>query len=272
VLVSDNDLFPLRTLSVADIAIAEGARADLVISYTGSMIAAAGMGIAPVFTELMRSNACSMQRVEDFACHEGGGLVARINGDLVYVGTSGFMQLMGIRLPRGASSKTAAYTAINDTLCGIFSVNYKPVASVQRALVSLLRSGTEPLFAVRDFNITPLLVKQKFRLPSDSYNFPSFADRYRISSPVAEDSGTVAAMFTRGSLNSVAGLAGRGRKLYNRTGVSLALSLLGAVLGLAFMLSLCWGGAYDSASCGNLMAYMLLWLVPTLVVSFGLRN
>lgn len=272
ILVTDTDIFPTRTLSIADIAISEGARPDIVISYTGSMIAAAGMGLAPTFTELIRKNGYTMQRVEDFACHEGGGLVARINGDLVYVGSSSFMQLMGIRLPKSSSSKSAVYTAINDSLTGIFSIGYKPVASVQRALVSLFRSKTEPLFAVRDFNITPLLVRQKFRLPSASYDFPSFADRYRISSPEAEEGGTVVAMFARGGLNSAAGLAKRGRKLYTGLKISLVLSILGTILGLLFMLALCWSGAYDSASCGNLMAFMLLWLAPVFVISLGLRN
>lgn len=272
VMVSDTDVFPARTLSIADISMAEGVRSDTVIAYTGSMIAASGMGIAPVFVELMRKNNCSMQRVEDFACHEGGGLVARVNGDLVYVGSSGFMKLMGIRMPKNAGANSAVYTAVNDSLSGIFAVNYKPAASVQRALVSLLRGHTDPLFAIRDFNITPVLLKQKFRLPLDNYNFPSFADRYRISSAVTEEQGSVSAMFSRGGLNSFAGVMLRGRKLYNRTRVSLALSLMGTIIGMVLMLALCWTGSYDSASCGNLLAYMLLWLVPTFVISLGLRN
>ncbi len=272
VLVTDTDIFPVSTLSIADVSIAESARPDTVIAYTGSLIAASGMGIAPLFTELMRKNACSIQKVEDFACHEGGGLVARVNGDLVYVGSSGFMQLMGIRLPKGSAAKSSVFVAINDSLSGIFAIGYKPVASVQRALVSLLRSKKEPLFAIRDFNITPMLVKQKFRLPNDRYDFPSFADRYRISAPETEELGTVVATFARGGLNSVAGLASRGQKLYTRLIICLVISLLGTFLGLVFMLYLCWTGAYDSASCGNLMIYMLLWMVPVGVVSLGLRN
>lgn len=271
ILVTDTDIFPVRTLSIVDISISEGASPDTVISCTGSIIAAAGMGLAPVFMELIRKNGYTMQRVEDFACHEGGGLVSRVSGNLVYVGSSSFMQLMGIRLPKGAGSKSAVYTAINDELTGIFSIGYKPVVSVQRALVSLFRGKTEPLFAIRDFNITPLLVRQKFRLPSGNYDFPSFADRYRISSPEIEDGGTVVAMFARGGLNSAAGLAQRGRKLYNSLRISLALSLLGTILGMVFMLALCWTGAYDSASCANLMTFMLLWLAPVFIISLGLR-
>ncbi|MEG2104423.1 MAG: hypothetical protein RRY04_04425, partial [Oscillospiraceae bacterium] len=271
VAITDTDVFPVRTLSVADITLAEGISPDKVVSYTGSMISAAGMGIAPVFTELMKKNGCTMKKVEDFACHEGGGIVARINGDQVYVGSSSFMQLMGIRLPKGSNSKSAVFTAINDDLAGAFEINYVPVTSVQRALVSLLRGKAEPVFAVRDFNITPMLIKQKFRLPPTACDFPPFADRYRISSPDVEDAGTVVAMFSRGGLNSVAGLAKRGKKLYFGLQLCTALSVLGVVLGMIIMLATLWTGSYAAASCGNMLTFMILWLVPVLVISFGLR-
>lgn len=272
VIITDSDLFPPRTISIADIFLAEGELPDRVIAYTGSMIAAAGLGTAPAFIELMRKNACTMQRVEDFACHEGGGIVARINGDQVYVGSSGYMKLMGIRLPKKLGSSTAVYTAINDSLAGCFSVNYVPVSSVQRALVTLLRGKTEPLFAIRDFNITPMLIKQKFRLPGRSYDFPSFADRYRISSESASEDAEVTSMFSRGGLNAVSGLTSRGRKLYLGLRICAALAVLGSLIGVVMMFFMCWGDAYLSASVGNSMSYMLLWLAPSAIISLGLRR
>lgn len=270
--VKDKDLFPVRTLSIAGVSVEEGFFPDKVTAYTTSMVASAGMGIAPVFTELMKKNGYTMRKVEDFACHEGGGIVARIGGDMVYVGSSSFIQLMGIRLQKGAASKSAVYTAINDTLAGVFEIAYTPVTSVQRGLLTLLRSKIDPVFAVRDFNITPMLIKQKFRLPKENFDFPSFADRYRISAEQTEDEGLVAAVFARGGLNAVSGLIKRGRRLYNSVLLCLILSVLGAFIGMLLMLAMCWTGAYDSASCANVIAFMLLWLVPVFVVSYGLKR
>ena len=272
VVIKDTDIFPVRTLSIANIDIPDGFYPDKVISYTASMVAASGMGVATVFTELMKKNGYALQKVEDFACHEGGGIIARINGDQVYVGSSSFMQLMGIRVQKGSSSNSAVYTAINDALAGVFEVNYVPVASVQKGLVTLLRGKIEPVFAIRDFNITPMLVKQKFRLPKESYDFPSFADRYTISSPETEEGGSVAAMFSRGGLNSVAGLVKRGKTLYNGLLLCAVLSILGAFMGMLLMLAMCWSGVFDSASVGNAITFMLLWLAPVLMVSLGLRR
>ncbi|MEA4894877.1 MAG: hypothetical protein VB064_06405 [Oscillospiraceae bacterium] len=272
VVIKDRDIFPERTLSIANITVTEGFYPDKVISFTSSMVAASGMGISSVFTELMKKNGYSMQKVEDFACHEGGGIIARINGETVYVGSSSFMQLMGIRVKKGTGSLSAVFTAINDTLAGVFEINYLPVSSVQKGLVTLLRGKVEPVFAIRDFNITPMLVRQKFRLPKESYDFPSFADRYAISSPETEDTGSVVAMFSRGGLNSVAGLVKRGTSLYNGLLLCAVLSILGAFLGMLFMFTMCWSGSFSSASCGNAITFMLLWLVPVLVISYGLRR
>ena len=272
VVIKDTDIFPARTLSIANIDVPDGFYPDKVISYTASMVAASGMGIASVFTELMKKNGYALQKVEDFACHEGGGIIARINGDQVYVGSSSFMQLMGIRVQKGSASNSAVYTAINDALAGVFEVNYVPVASVQKGLVTLLRGKIEPVFAIRDFNITPMLVKHKFRLPKESYDFPSYADRYAISSPETEESGSVAAMFSRGGLNSVAGLVKRGKTLYNGLLLCAVLSILGAFMGMLLMLAMCWSGVFDSASVGNAITFMLLWLAPVLMVSLGLRR
>lgn len=273
VMITDSDIFPPSTLSIADVALSEGSHPRTVISCTGSIIAASGMGIAPAFTELMRKNGCPMQRVEDFACHEGGGLVARVNGDQVFVGTASFMQLMGVKVPKGqVNAGSTVFTAINGSLAGIFTLNYKPVATVQRALVALLRAKIAPIFAIRDFNITPMFIKQKFRLPTKSFDFPSFADRYMISSREVEDSGTVTAMFARGGLNSVSGLISRGRKLYNASRLLVVLSIFSSIFVPVLMMSLCWSGSYDSASCGNLITYMLLWLLPVFAVSIGLKR
>ena len=42
----------------------------------------------------MKKNGCALEQVDEFCCHEGGGLTAMINGEEVLCGSSGFMHLM----------------------------------------------------------------------------------------------------------------------------------------------------------------------------------
>ena len=272
VVLKDRDLFPARTLALANVTVEDGFSPDRVTSCTASLIAAADLGTAPLFMGLMKKNGYSMRPIEEFSVQESGGIVARVSGDLVYVGSAAFMKLMGVRVGKGAASRTAICTAINDTLAGIYEISYTPVTSVQRSLMILLRGGTEPVFAVRDFNVTPMLVQQKFRLPRKNYEFPSFSTRYEISSDKTENEGTVAAVFSRGGLNAVAGLIRRGRKLWHSLVLCDILSVLGSFVGMVMMLAMCWQGVWSSASCANAMSFMLLWLVPVFVVSYGLKD
>lgn len=273
VVITDADLFPRRTVSVSDIKIEDGYSAANIISYTGSMIAAAGLGIAPAFTELMKQNGSAMRRVEDFACHAGGGVIAKINGDSVFVGNASFMYLMGIRMRKEKDTDCTVYTAINDVYVGKFKVSYNPMMSVTNALSVLLSGRTVPLFAVRDFNLTPMLVDKFFHLRSGVCDYPSFSDRYSVSSREAQDdAAAVTSTFAKGGLSAVAGLMRRGRRLYVSSILCAALSVIGTVVGILLMLGLCWTGSFDSASCGNIMTFMLLWLVPVLVISLGMRR
>src|SRR5699024_1581281 len=109
-----------------------------------------------------------------------GGIGGTINGDGVLIGSSGFMNLMGIRVPANTNAKNAVFTAINDELVGIFAINYMAVNSVQNALVNLMNSKKMSVFAVKDFNISPALLEQKFMLPLNDIEFMSYEERYNL--------------------------------------------------------------------------------------------
>ncbi|MEG2214976.1 MAG: hypothetical protein RRY09_05100, partial [Oscillospiraceae bacterium] len=270
IIVTDRDIFPAGTLSLESIRILDGSWPEKVISSVGSVICASGSGLAPVFTELMRRNNCSMQRVEDFCCHEGGGLTALINGEEVLCGNAGFMHLMSIKLPQKLAAKSSVFVSISGVLTGVFTVKYVPVTSVQDALASLLHTRREPIFAMRDFNITPLMIRQKFRMPTDGFDFPTFARRYEISSAEPSPTSLISAIISREGLGPLVEVSDRGRKLYIAATLATVLSVLCTIIGMTLMFTLCLSGSLDSATVSNLMTYMFLWLVPTIILAFGL--
>ena len=272
VIVTDNDLFPEDTVSIESVRILEGVDQQTAVSYVSSVIAASGSCLAPVFTELARKNNCVLRTVEEFKCHEAGGLTAMIDGAEVLVGSSTFMKLMSIHLPQKLSSKNSVFLAINSRLVGIITVNYKPVVSVQRGLAALLQSNAEVVFAARDFNVTPLLVSQKFKLPSDALNFPPFAERYRISDRQSVRKGQCVALLKRKTLFPYATLVTRARKLYTSVRLSVLFSVLSVAAGVLLMFFLCCTGAFASATPGNLLFFMLLWLVPAIVFAVGMTK
>ena len=264
--IKDEDLFPPGTLSISGVTALSRISRDRLVSYVGSIIIKSGSGLAETFSEFIASQRCHLMPVDDFSCFEGGGLSAVIGNDRVLVGSSGFMNLMGIRLQENMNIKNAIFCAINDELSGIFIINYNPTNSVQIGLVSLLTRKILSLFAIRDFNITTIMLKQKFKIPADSaecIEVLSYSERYRLSEP-PEVKKQPSAIVCREGLGPYAQTVLGARSLQTAVYIGVVISLLEAVLGLAFMFYMCNKGAFEAATAVNTLIFMSAWLIPIL--------
>ena len=267
--VTDTDLFPSDAVSIESIRILDGMKPQRVISAAGSLVSASGSGLAPAFVELMRKNGCSMLRVEDFCCHEGGGLTSLIEGIEVICGSAGFMRLMGIVIPQKLASRSSVFIAMNGILTGIFNIKYEPQGTVRAALAGLLHSRRDPLFAVRDFLVTPLMLRQKYRLPTDGFDFPPFARRYEVSGAEPGEDSQLSALLSREGLGSFVEVADCGRHAYLASALGAALSVVCAVVGIVLFFVMIVTGGAGTVSVSNVMTYMFLWLAPVLVADIA---
>ncbi|MBR6311438.1 MAG: hypothetical protein IKR51_00500 [Oscillospiraceae bacterium] len=265
--VKDYDLFPENTLSLGGVKSFSAMSAETVVSYTASLIIASGSGLTHLFGDLLKEYACSIYRVDEFSCYEGGGVGAVINGDRVIVGSAAFMNLMGVRLAPNLNLKTAVFTAINDELAGVFIVNYTPVDMVQNALVSLLRSKIRPLFAVRDFSITPAMIKSKFKISTDNIDFLSFEARYKLSADTETPDLKPSAVMSREGLAHFVEIARRGRDLVRKVRLGNLITAAGAIIGLLIMFVICAGSSFSAGSAGNVTAFLALWTAAVLLVN-----
>jgi len=163
--IRDEDIFPSGALSIGGVTVVAKIPRDKLVSYTGSLIIESGSGLSETFAEFIKAQRGHVMPVSGFTCYEGGGLSGMIGADRVLVGSSGFMNLMGIRLQENLHIKNGIYCAINDRLAGVFLVNYNPMNSVQAALMSILGRKILPLFATRDFNITTMMLSRSSKSP-----------------------------------------------------------------------------------------------------------
>ena len=264
-IITDFDLFPKGSVTISQTRIFAGMKPEKVVSLAGSMIAASGSALSPAFAELMKQGKGSLLRVENFRCHEGGGLIAMVNGVEVYCGSASFMHLMGVHLPDMFKIKNCVYVSEGDTICGMFQMEYTPVDSVRDALYMLMRSDRHPVFAVRDFNITPQLLSVKYDIPTDGFDFPSFAQRYEISGAEPSEASKPAALVSREGLGAFVHLAEHAKGLYTRVRVSVMLSVMSTVIGMIVMFILSLTGQMTVTTA---LSFLLVWLVPVLVIGF----
>ena len=231
-IVTDRDLFPEDTIAIETVRIFADDSAERIIGFAGTMIAASGSGLGACFAELMEKNNCRMRNVEDFRWLAGGGLQGRIEGHTVLCGSSDLMQLMNVKIPYRLVDRTTVLLAIDGVLYGIFKINYTGLPEIRTALQELIASNRHPIFAIRDFNVTPEMLHEVFDVATDGYDFPPYGDRFRISEAQPSETSKVSAVVCREGLGPLTHLADTGRSMYVAVRINLLITAAVAVLGM----------------------------------------
>jgi len=265
VCVTDDDLFPPGTLRLSGVKVYEGVPSDVAIRNTASLIISSGSGLTSLFSEVLKQQGMTADSVEDFEYHESG-IGAVIRGQKVATGSAAYMNLLGVRVPDDSNMKNAVYTAVNNRLVAMFAIDYKPLPSVQSALISMLKWRIDLFFAMRDFNVTPSMVGQKFKVPFESFVFIPAKDSYSISDPYSDKQGRMASVLVREGLGPFAEAITSGRLLKSASLFATILSVASAVLGVFIMFLLSWNAAFEAGGPGNLIIFMLCMLATVLIV------
>ncbi|MBR6259169.1 MAG: hypothetical protein IKR21_03055, partial [Oscillospiraceae bacterium] len=272
-LITDDDIFPAGTVRISGVKLFEGVSQELAVRYAASLIITADTGSARAFSELLKSQRLTKAPVRDFACYEGGGIGGTIHNDQVLVGSSAFMNLMSIRVPKGLESRGTVFTAVNGELIAVFVVEFAPANSVKSALVSMQRTKTGMLFAVRDFNVTPYLLEQKFRLSMENVEMISVGDCYKLSADSKPEGADTVAVVCRDGLSPFAEVITKGRMLRLTALICTVFSIAAAAFGVLLMFIMFANNATISVSPMNAFIYMIAVQVVVSVLSrFALRT
>ncbi|MGM9593099.1 MAG: hypothetical protein ACI3U8_01980 [Candidatus Onthomonas sp.] len=266
--ITDSDLFPEGYVQFNGIKNFGQVSLEKLTGCTASVMREMDTGLAKIFDDLIRIQGGFYRRVDDLKAGEGG-FSGLIRGDQVLVGNADYMKLMGVPLQQGYQVRNAVFCVINGELQGIFALNYSLAHSIQPALNALIHGHVNPILATRDFNITPTMLRQRFRLPTDRMEYPPVDRRQLLSAKGQPHNGTLGALIYREGLGACtdAILGGRRLRMVVRlnTILAVAASVVGALLG--FYLTLM--GAYHSLSPLNILFFLVMWLVPILLVSNG---
>ena len=269
-IVTDRDIFPDGSVEIESIRIFADEDAETVMAFAGTMITASGSSISACFADMMEKNDCTMRQVIDFEYLSGGGMKGVIDGHIVLCGNTDLMRLMNVRIPFRLISKTCVLLAIDGLLYGIFGLKYTPLPLVRQALKELIHSNRHPVFAIRDFNVTPEMLHDCFDIATDGYDFPPYIERFTISEAKPSKDSKIAAVICREGLAALVNMADTGRSIYMATRINLLITVLSAVIGMlvVFMKLMVAGGV----ELNFLLVFMLVWAVPVLLLSFFMKT
>ncbi len=268
VVVTDLDIFPPGNTALNGLKVYRGYPKDKVITYAASLINASGAAISRPFAE-QHSNQTPepLMKVQNFKFYENGGISGEIEGNMVLAGSATFMVRNNISIPKDVSGKTNVFIAVNLELVGVFAVSYNASGAVKRGLAMLTRQHLMPVFATRDFNITPSMIESNFSVSTDTIDFPKEAERIALSDPDRLFVGKISAVVSREGLKHYAECIACARNLRRAVRISTALTLVSAVLGMLIMFYLCFTQTPTVATPLNLLLYSILWLIPGFIAS-----
>ena len=269
-IVTDRDLFPEGSIRMGTMRILAQSRPEEILTYAGSILAASGIGFSSCFAEQMEKYGCSMKQVENFRFLPGGGMRGIIDRQVILCGGEELMRLMNVRVPSTLMSNTTVLLAVDGILQGIFSLEYEGLSSVRHALLHLMRSSRHPVFAVRDFNVSPAMLHQCFDLATDGYDFPPYVDRFALSEVSPAEDSKVAAVLCREGLHPLVHMADAGRSMFMAVRANLAITLPAAFLGVLLVFGKLVSAG--SVSVFFLLLILLACMIPVLLISLFCRR
>lgn len=267
VLITDLDLYPTGTVQFNGIKVYGDISLEKLVGCAASLIRVSGSGLTDLFDGLVRTQGGFYRRVDDFQCYEAGGLSGNIRGEQIMVGSAAFMTVMDIPLPQDLKVKNAVFCAIDGSLRGIFALNYAKTNTVRPAMISLLRAKLIPVLVPRDFNVTPAMVRQKLKIPVEKMEYPPVERRLELTEPDQDHDITLCALLSRENVESYAETIVGCRRLRSTVRSSSVLCLVASFVGLALSYYLTTVQAFVSLSPTNVLLFLVLWLIPTLLIS-----
>ena len=264
----DEDLFPQGSTKLNGVKFYGDRNPDEVVSYTTSLICAAGGGLVPVFRQLLSGRDGKEHPVENFRNYGEGGIGGEVCGEPVLLGTPDFLRDMGVEIPEGSMVAQAVYASIDGQLSAVFAISYAKMRSAAGGLVTL--SGYRKLTPVLiggDFMITDSLLRGKFGINTRRVAFPDREVRKELAAKKADPDSVSMAMATRDELVSYAYAVTGSRSLRTSCRLGMVIHLLGGILGMLILLVLAYLGSTELLIPTHILLYQLVWLVPGLLVT-----
>ena len=265
-LLTDNDLYPPGTVTLANSKPLSNLPMDRVVAYTASAIRASGSGLSYLFDKLLRSEGAKYLPIEKILLQDNG-LIAQTQGQQILVGNSDFMSKQGIALPTGIKYKNTVFCAVDRELIGMFGVRYALHTTIVPSLQSLLGHRIAPVLVTRDFNINPKRMRFSDRLNKDSLTYPDLQRRVTLSGPNQAHGQTIVAVLCREGMAPFTLALIAAKRVRRAAGLSSFFVRLSACMGVILTATLSSAGALGAMSAWHMALFLLLWFVPVLLLS-----
>lgn len=266
--IYDQDLFPNGSIKFNGVKFyGEEDPAD-VVSYSASLINAAGGSLVGIFKEMISERDCMLYNVQNFQRYSGGGIGGEIHGVPVLLGSLNFLQDMGVDIPEGTTVNQAVYTALDGQLSAVYAITYAKNRFAAAGLISLCSSRkTIPIMLTTDFLLTESFLRSKLNVKTKRIVFPEQDAAAAMRKILPAPDAPCFALATRTDLISFSYAVSGARALRTATRLGVIIHIVGGILGMLIMLALAVLGNTELLTPTNVLLYQLIWAVPGLLIT-----
>lgn len=271
--VSAQDLFPQDKIKLNGVKFFNGQLPDRVVAYGAAVMETAESSLSPIFEAQMEMRAARRYAVTKLRRYEAGGIGAEIGADSVLVGSLGFMQSMGVEMPGGTRVSQAVYVAINGTLAGVFAIHYGVTRAAAESLSSLTACrGVTPVVTASDFIISESFLRTKFRVNTTRIKLPPLPQRAALNQRKSAPDAQPCVLLKEYRFGAVSLAVAGARALRTAVRWGIAVAILSGIMGMVILAILANLAATGVMSMVNLGLFLLIWSIPSLLLSGWPRN
>ncbi len=269
----NEDLFPANTTKLNGVKFYGDRDPDEVVSFTASLIYAAGGSLVKVFQQMLESRNGLLHHIEEFQDYGSGGIGGIVCGEPVLLGTLDFLQDMGVEIPEGTMVNQAVYASIDGELVAVFAISYAKMRSAAAGIISLCGNRQlTPVLTGSDFMLTDGLLRAKFSVNTRRIAFPDQEMRTSLSVYSQDFEAPALALATRDDLAAYAYAVSGARALRTSCRLGVAVHLFGGILGMIIMAVLAYLGSTDLLTPSHVLLYQLIWMIPGLLITEWTRT
>jgi hypothetical protein len=270
--LTDTDLFPAGSAKLNGVKFYGSRDPDQVVAYAAALMSAAGGSMAPLVTQLLESRSGFHYDVTELQSYPGG-IGGIVDNEAVLAGSLGFMQSMGVEMPKGTKVNQAVYVSVDGELAGVFAVSYSKVKSSSVGLTTLCAyRRLTPVMVTGDFMLTDDFLRSRFGVNTKRIAFPPRNIRTALAEKQADPETVALALTTQEDLAGIAYAVTGARALRSSCIAGVVVHLLGGILGLAILTALMIVGADHLLTPGNILLYELVWMIPGVLIGEWTRS
>ena len=265
--LTDGDVFPQGTVAISGMKIARNQSMERVVASAAGALSEVGGGLGYAFADFAKQQYIFVPTPSRVEYYDNGGISAKIGQNSVLCGTASFLMRMGIHVSEGRTIKSGVFVAINSAFAGVFALKYTAQPQSYSAFRVLRVGHIRPVLAVKDFNVTPLMVEDKFDLRPGRTDFPDMEERVRLNRGDGKGRAQPLALLSRGTMLSFCECVTAAHRLCRAQRFNTICSVTAAVVGVLLMYFLSSTGNLAAGGPVNVFFYLLLWFIPVLLQS-----